>query len=110
MSFMTTTEWSIIFGGSWGSSENWIHLKTKLSQANLPYPNPWNALYQGSQTHSKSWGACGPRAAYLRPLLYIVIYITLESIDLLKQEYNIENCYKELKKFRVLFSRKKNSI
>jgi len=39
-SILTTFESSIIFGGSWGSIENWLKPETKLLLGNLACPNP----------------------------------------------------------------------
>jgi len=36
---LTTFESSIIFGGSWGSIENWLEPKTKPPSGNLACPN-----------------------------------------------------------------------
>jgi len=44
-SILTTFELSIIFGGSWGSIENWLKPKAEPLSGNLSCPNPWNALY-----------------------------------------------------------------
>jgi len=38
-SILTTFELSIIFGGSWGSIENWLKLKTEPPSGNLACPN-----------------------------------------------------------------------
>jgi len=35
---------SIIFGGSFGSVENWLKPKTEPPSGNLACPNPWNTL------------------------------------------------------------------
>jgi len=37
---LTTFEMSIIFGGSWGSIENWLEPKTEPPLGNLACPNP----------------------------------------------------------------------
>jgi len=37
---LTTFELSSIFGGSWGSIENWIELKAEPPAQNLACPNP----------------------------------------------------------------------
>jgi len=37
---LTTNESSSIFGGSWGSFENWLEPNTKLALGNLACPNP----------------------------------------------------------------------
>jgi hypothetical protein len=37
---LTIFESSIIFGGSWGSIENWLEPKTKPKSGNLACPNP----------------------------------------------------------------------
>jgi len=39
-SILTTFESSIIFGGGWGSIENWFEPKTEPPTINLAYPNP----------------------------------------------------------------------
>jgi len=41
----TSFKLSIIFGGSWGNTENWLEPKTELPSGNLACPNLWNALY-----------------------------------------------------------------
>jgi len=38
-SILTTLESSSIFGGSWGSIENWLEPKTKPPSINLDCPN-----------------------------------------------------------------------
>jgi len=38
-SILTTFEWSIIFGGSWGSIENWLEPKTEPPSGNLASQN-----------------------------------------------------------------------
>ena len=42
---LTTFEASFILQGSLGSIKNRLEPKTLLPQANLAYPNRWNALY-----------------------------------------------------------------
>ncbi len=42
---LTTFESSSIFGGSWGSIENWLESKTEPPLGNLAYPNWRNALH-----------------------------------------------------------------
>jgi len=37
---LTIIESSSVFGGSWGSIENWLEPKTKLPSGNLACPNP----------------------------------------------------------------------
>jgi len=37
---LTKFELGIIFGGSWGSIENWLKPKTKQPSGNLACPNP----------------------------------------------------------------------
>ena len=44
-SILTTSESSSIFGGNWGSIENWLEPKTKPPSKKLVCPNLWNALY-----------------------------------------------------------------
>ncbi len=44
-SILTTFKLNIVFGGSWGSTENWLEPKTKPPSGNLACPNLWNALY-----------------------------------------------------------------
>jgi len=39
VSILTTFESSNIFGGSWGSIENWLDLKTKTPSENLVCPD-----------------------------------------------------------------------
>jgi len=36
---LTTFELSVIFGGSWGSIENWLEPKIEPSSGNLARPN-----------------------------------------------------------------------
>jgi len=43
-SILTTFKLSIIYGGSWGSIENWLQPKTKPPLGNLACPNLRNAL------------------------------------------------------------------
>jgi hypothetical protein len=39
-SILITFELSIIFGGNWGSIENWFEPKAKPPSGNLACPNP----------------------------------------------------------------------
>jgi len=39
-SILTTFELSIIFGGRWGRTENWLNPKTKQPSGNLACPIP----------------------------------------------------------------------
>jgi len=39
-SILTTVESSSIFGGSWGSIENWLEPQTEPPLENLACPNP----------------------------------------------------------------------
>jgi hypothetical protein len=39
-SILTTFESSSIFGGSWGSIENWLEPKIAPPSGNLAFPNP----------------------------------------------------------------------
>jgi len=39
-SVLTTFEYSSIFGGSWGSTKNWLKPKTEPPLGNLANPNP----------------------------------------------------------------------
>ncbi len=41
---LTSFKLSIVFGGSWGSTENWLEPKTEPPSENLACPNLWNAL------------------------------------------------------------------
>ncbi len=43
-SILTSFKLSIIFGGSWGSTENWLKPKNEPPSGNLSCPNLWNAL------------------------------------------------------------------
>jgi len=42
---LTTFESRSIFGGSWGSIENWLEPQSKPPSGNLACPNPWNAQF-----------------------------------------------------------------
>jgi len=43
-SILTSFKLSIIFGGSWSSTENWLEPKTKPPSGNLACPNLQNSL------------------------------------------------------------------
>ncbi len=45
---LTTYDSSSIFGGSWGSTEDWLEPKTEPQSGNLACPNLWNALSNSS--------------------------------------------------------------
>ncbi len=82
---MTSFKLSILFGGSWGRTENWLEPKTKPSSENLACPNLWNALYefkssffQFANLNRKEWMAkMMPVLASLNCLQSHIIFVML---------------------------------
>jgi len=59
----TIFELSSIFGGRWGSLENWLKPKTELTSGNFACPNPWNALYKNHKLPTFSMNNCFVKAS-----------------------------------------------